>query len=147
MRGLWFDAARGNLEDQAANWVWRIREARQQAAFCPRYLEVRYEALLAQPSKVLEQISRFIGLEYSPAMEAYHRTAGERLHAEIQDRHDASGEVTVSKAQRESIFEKVGQPPDQERAGRWRREMSEDERARFEAVAGGLLREFGYPMD
>ena len=129
MRGLWFDAARGNLEDQAANWVWRIREARQQAAFCAHYLEVRYEELLAEPGRVLERISEFLALEHSPAMEAYHRTAGERLHAEIQDRHDAHGKVTVSKAQREAIFEKVGQPPDQERAGRWRREMSGEERA------------------
>lgn len=146
MRGLWFDAAGGNLEDQAANWLWRIREARQQAAFCPHYLEIRYEELLAQPRTVLENVCHFIDLEYSPAMEDYHRTSGARLRAEIRDRHDVDGNVLVSKAQREAIFEKVNGPPDADRAGRWRREMTGEECARFEAVAGSLLRELGYPL-
>ncbi len=146
MRGLWFDAAAGNLEDQAANWLWRIREARQHAAFCPHYLEIRYEDLLEKPAAVLGRICRFIDLEYSPAMEEYHQTSGNRLRAEIRDRHDASGKVVVSKAQREAIFEKVSGPPDAARAGRWRRELSGEECARYEAVAGSLLRELGYAL-
>lgn len=144
MRGLWFDAAGGNLEDQAANWVWRIREARQQAAFCPHYLEVRYEDLLENPPEVLRRVCDFIELDYAPEMARYHESAGDRLQAEIQDRHDATGQVIVSKAQREAIFERVGAPPDHTRAGRWRREMSAAERGRFEAVAGESLRELGY---
>lgn len=147
VRGLWFDAAGGNLEDQAANWLWRIREARQQAAFCPHYLEVRYESLLENPPEVLRRICEFIELDYSPEMERYHESAGHRLRAEIQDRHDAAGQVIVSKAQREAIFGRVGAPPDHTRAGRWRREMSAGEQGRFEAVAGELLRELGYETD
>ena len=145
LRGLWFDAAGGNLEDQAANWLWRIREARQQAAFCPHYLEVRYEHLLENPAQVLKRICEFIALDYSPEMlERYHESAGNRLHAEILDRHDSAGRVIVSKAQREAIFARVGAPADHTRAGRWRREMSSEEQGRFETVAGGLLRELGY---
>ena len=147
VRGLWFDAGRGNLEDQAANWLWRVREARQQAAFCAHYIEVRYEDLLESPRATLERVCAFSGLEYDPALEAYHETAAARLQGELRDRHDAAGRVTVSREQRAAIFEKVGQPPDRERAGRWRREMTADERVRFEAVAGGLLRELGYPAE
>ena len=143
-RGLWFDPSKGNIEDAAAQWLWRIREARQQAIICPHYLEVRYETLLSNPRVVLEQICTFAGLEYDPAMENYHRASGERLRAELHDQRDVRGEVVATRAQRESIFKKTALPPDPERAGRWRKEMSVEDRERFESVAGDLLRELGY---
>ncbi len=36
-----------------------------------RYLEVRYETLIARPETTLEDISRFIGTEYNPLMLSY----------------------------------------------------------------------------
>ena len=50
-RGLWFDPAKGNVEDAAAQWLWRIREARQQAIVCPHYLEVRYEETVIESAR------------------------------------------------------------------------------------------------
>ena len=143
-RGLWFDPSKGNIEDAAAQWLWRLREARQQSIICPHYLEVRYEELLSHPRTVLERICTFVGLEYDGAMENYHLAAHERLHTEMHDQRDARGEVVATKAQREAIFAKTSLPPDPERAGRWRKEMSVEERERFESVAGDLLRELGY---
>ncbi len=147
LRGLWFDPSKGNIEDAAAQWLWRIREARQQAIICPHYLEVRYEELLARPRAVLEQICTFVGLDYDPAMENYHHTSGERLRAEMHEQRDAQGAVVATKAQREAIFEKTALPPDPERVGRWRKEMSMDDRERFESVAGDLLRELSYETE
>ena len=147
VRGLWFDPSKGNVEDAAAQWLWRIREARQQAIICPHYLEVRYEELLSQPRAVLEQICTFVGLEYDGAMENYHLAARARLRTEMHDQHDARGALVATKAQREAIFSKTSGPPDPERAGRWRKEMSAEERERFESVAGDLLRELGYATD
>ena len=144
IRGLWFDPAKGNIEDAAAQWLWRIREARQQAIICPHYLEVRYEELLVHPREVLTRVCTFMGLEYDPAMENYHHASGERLRSEIHDQRDAQGALVATKAQREAIFEKTALPPDPERAGRWRKDMSADDRERFESVAGDLLRELGY---
>ena len=66
VRGLWFDPAKGNIEDAAAQWLWRVREARQQAIICPHYLEVRYEELTSDPRAVLERICTFVGMEYDP---------------------------------------------------------------------------------
>ncbi len=146
-RGLWFDPSKGNVEDAAAQWLWRVREARQQAIICPNYLEVRYEELLSQPRAVLERICTFVGLAYDGAMENYHLAAGERLRTEMHDQHDARGALVATKAQREAIFSKTSLPPDPERAGRWRKEMSAEERERFESVAGDLLRELGYDTD
>ena len=146
-RGLWFDPSKGNVEDAAAQWLWRIREARQQAIICPHYLEVRYEELLSHPRAVLERICTFVGLEYDGAMENYHLAARERLRTEMHDQHDARGTLVATKAQREAIFSKTALPPDPERAGRWRKEMSAEERERFESVAGDLLRELGYKTE
>ncbi len=38
------------------------------------------------------------------------------------------------------------QPPDPTRLARWREEMSAEDVAEFEAVAGELLSELGYPL-
>ena len=143
-RGLWFDPAKGNIEDAAAQWLWRIREARQQAIICPNYLEVHYEELISDPMPVLERICSFLELEFDAAMLDYHQASGERLSAELHDQHDVRGAIVATRAQRAAIFAKTAGPPDPERAGRWRTEMNEEERERFESVAGDLLRELGY---
>jgi glycosyltransferase involved in cell wall biosynthesis len=146
-RGLWFGSSQGSIEDAAANWLWRISQARQQSAFCAHYLEVRYEELISRPRVALETICGYIGLDYDPAMENYHLAAAERLSEEIHDHHDANGNLLATKAQREAIFEQTQRPPNPERVGRWRKEMSAEDRERFESVAGGLLRELGYEVD
>jgi hypothetical protein len=37
-------------------------------------------------------------------------------------------------------------PPSADRVARWRTQMSDDDRAAFEAVAGDLLADLGYPV-
>ena len=81
-------------------------------------------------------------------MQNYHQAAGERLQQRnARTARRARGELVATKAQREAIFERTTRPPDPERAGRWRKEMSAEERERFESVAGDLLRELGYETE
>ena len=40
----------------------------------------------------------------------------------------------------------ASQPPQADRVARWKREMSEEDVAAYEAVAGDLLHELGYPV-
>lgn len=98
-----------DIEAQASDWVWQIREARQQAQFCPHYLEIHYEDLITDTQSVLMKICQFIDLPYS-----------ENLLTPLM--------------------------PDRTPINRWRHEMSDRDRAKFEAIAGNMLRELGYEV-
>ena len=96
-----------DIEAQASDWLWQIREARQQAQFCPHYLEVHYEDLIIDTKSVLIKICQFIDLPYS----------------ENLLRHSSADRTQIN---------------------RWQSEMSDRDQAKFEAIAGSMLRELGY---
>jgi hypothetical protein len=89
-----------------------------------RYLEVRYESLVATPEAELREICRFAGLPYEPAMLEY------------------PGSVDVSaKAHQQSL-----QKPPTPGLRDWRSEMSAADVAAFEQIAGDLLLDLGYSL-
>jgi hypothetical protein len=126
----------------ARHWRDQVTATRRAGAERRRYLEVRFEELVAAPRLVLERICGFIDLRYDPAMERYHEGAAARL-AEVADVQPIDG-LLVTREQRLRQHPNVCSPPLPARAGRWRREMSAADRAVFEAHAGWLLRELGY---
>ena len=142
MKKVWWGVG-DDMEAQAIQWVWRIREARQQAQFTPNYLEVHYEELIRNPTKVLKQICEFIHLSYHPAMENYYQSASTRL-SEFVDIYKPDGKIFATRKQRITIHRNTSQPPNPGKIGRWRREMSTEERIKYEAIAGSWLRDFGY---
>lgn len=93
-----------------------------------RYLEVRYEALVADPAAELVGICSFLGVAYSPAMVRYHERADEILSGL---RHDAH-------------LQGVRRPPSADRD--WRRDLTHHQIELFEAIAGDLAAELGYPL-
>ena len=111
--------ARRWLADTAAGLAWRDD---------PRYVEVRYEDLVADPQVVLRSICDGIG-------------AG----------HDAEWLAQVGQPEASAAPE-AGQTkrPDYEGAvsaisvGRWRADLSPDEQAEVERLCGPQLRELGY---
>lgn len=141
MRNLWWGPG-ADMKRQASHWLGWIREARQQAQFLNYYIEVYYEDLIRNTEKVLREICAFIEIPYDKAMLGYYRTAASRLD-EFGDRHSPDG-YTYTKQQRLSVFKYTSEPPNVSRVERWRREMSEGDRAKFEAVAGSMLRDLGY---
>ena len=98
-------------------WSERIRQAREEAGRSLRYLEVRYEALVAEPERTLRDVCAFLDLAFDPRMPRHHQTTRRRLASCL---------------------------PDAGLVGRWRREMTPEERDACEAVAGDLLAELGY---
>ena len=89
-----------------------------------RYLEVRYEALVESPEPQLGQISEFAGLSYEPAMLGY------------------AGQVDLTgKPHQQSL----GRPPTPGLRN-WREDLAAGDVQDFEAVAGGLLKSFGYEL-
>jgi hypothetical protein len=109
--------------DFASQWGIEVAAARRLGRRVgTRYLEVRYEDLVADVESVLRRISEFAGLEHEPAMAEY------------------TGDVDVSAKPHQ---QRLLQPPT---AGLrdWRKQMQPADVAAFERVAGDLLGELGY---
>jgi hypothetical protein len=109
--------------DFACQWRTELGAARRLGRRVGRrYLEVRYEDLVAEVESVLRRICDFAGLEYEPAL------------ADYADSVDVS-----TKPHQQRLL----QPPT---AGvrDWRKQMSPADVAAFEHVAGDLLAELGY---
>jgi hypothetical protein len=108
----------------ACQWATEVRAARElgRRVGTARYLEVGYEALVAEPEAGLRGICAFLGLAYDEAMVDY---AGKTESA------------------RKEHQQRLNEPP---RVGvrNWRTEMAPADVASFEAVAGDLLHELGY---
>jgi hypothetical protein len=110
--------------DFACQWRTEVAAARRLGARVGerRYLEVRYEQLVADVEDVLRKICAFASLEFEPAMADY------------------AGSVDVSSKPHQ---QRLTHPPTQG-VRDWRTQMSADDVREFEQVAGGLLRELGY---
>ena len=93
-----------------------------------RYLEVRYERLVAEPAATLREVCAFLGLTFEPGMLDYHVAGSERLGG----RPDRAGNHGSSI-----------RPPTQGLRD-WRTEMPADQVRAFESVAGPMLTELGY---
>ncbi len=108
----------------ACQWRSEVLAARALGSRVGRcYLEVRYEALVAEPERVLQEICEHLGLAFEPAMLGY------------------AGEVDVSsKPHQQSLL----RPPTPNLRD-WRTELAEADARAFATVAGDLLAELGYP--
>jgi Sulfotransferase family len=101
--------------------VWRTEVAAAQKLRGDRYLEVRYEDLVSDAPAVLRRICSFAGLPYESAMTEYGGSGSEERP------HQQSLRQPLTPQLRD-----------------WRTEMSAEDEAAFEAVAGDLLEELGY---
>lgn len=131
------------IGEAAELWVELIAGARRKAPRLPHYTELRYEDLIADPEPVVRQACELAELSFEPGMLSYHDDASERMSATARDFQPGGGpQVSASDRARQHAL--VSQPPDQERAERWREDMSKEDLAAFEAIAGETLDELGY---
>ena len=144
LREMWFSPGR-EIETQAKHWRDWVVAAREAGAGHPDYLEVRYEELIADPAAVLQRVCVFIDLPYEKEMLSYHLRVPERLK-EHGTRLRIDGNVVVTHEKRLDQARLTTQPPDSSRVLAWKESMTGDERERFEALAGPLLRELGYEV-
>jgi len=142
LRDLWFSPSR-NYDELVRYWASRVRTIRQLGAGRPDYMEVRYEALVADTPAVLRQVCTFLNLAWSDEMLRYHLRAAERLQ-EHEGRFNPDGSILITKKQRIAQQAFVTLPPDATRIGAWRKIMEPDEVVCFVNEAGPLLDELGY---
>lgn len=136
VRPLWFGP--DSIEEAAAWWKQRVMTGRRAGANL-NYVEVRYEDLVEGPSHQLERLCQYLDLDFCPQMLTSHTRAGERL----RELGSIGGGGVPARA-RAAIHARLADPPDSSRVGRWRTEMTRDERRRFEQIAGDTLEELGY---
>jgi hypothetical protein len=144
LRKMWFSPGR-EMETQAAYWRRCVTAARRAGLGRADYLEVRYEDVILSPRETLERICAFLDLRFDPAMLEYYTRTPERLR-EHKGRTAADGTPLVTQEARLRQQARTQEPPDASRIFAWKREMSVEERSRFERVAGGLLKELGYEV-
>ncbi len=110
----------------ACLWRSEVSEARERGKRLgpARYLEVRYEDLIAGPDDVVEGICDFAGLPYAPAMLDY------------------AGAVDVSQKPHQQRLLQPLTPS----ARDWRTQMEADDVLAFESIADELLAELGYEL-
>jgi Sulfotransferase family len=133
------------IADAARDWVEGIEKAHRQARRLRHYTEVRYEDLVTDPERPLRSVCEFVRLRWDPAMLAYHAGAEERMAEVTRDFERGEGPA-IPATVRASRHTRVAEPPQRERAGRWRTDMSPSDRATFEGIAGEQLAKLGYKV-
>ena len=122
--GSW--AQPGSATGVACQWRSEIVAARRlgERVGPRRYLDLRYERLVAAPDEELRRVCASAGLAYDPAMLEYAGTV------------DLAGKPHQERLRR----------PPTPGVRDWRRDMAARDVAAFEAVAGDLLAELGYEL-
>jgi hypothetical protein len=107
-------------------WNWHVRMARESGRELgpSLYCELRYESLVAAPADECARLCAFLGLRYSDLMLRFHE--GRTRHEPGLDSKDAWLPVTAGLRD-------------------WRTQMAPVDLERFEAAAGEVLDELGYP--
>ena len=121
-----------DLAGAALHWadrVTRIREAGRSLG-PGRYLEVRYEDLLADSQAVLRRICALSEISYDPAMLDYTEAAGRQLAMSGAPDEDRNLARPLTRGLRD-----------------WSSQMDPADVAAFDVMAGRVLAEFGYPND
>lgn len=117
------------LAQAARAWARHVAGKRAWGALHPdRYHELRYEDLLTEPEKTLRAVCSFVGMPYSDELLEFHLSA-------------FAADIAVNSSQT-----RLSQPLDPGNRGKWRTGMTAEEVAAFEAIAGSVLADCGYPL-
>ncbi len=131
--------------DIAKRWRKKIGKAREDSPKLDHYLEIRYEDLILETEPVLRRVAEFIDLPWDDAMLDYHERSGERLKEMARALPGDGRAKELSVERRMATHAMTTKPPSTDRVARWRTQMTPEQRTGFEAVAGDLLDELGYP--
>jgi Sulfotransferase family len=134
------------VERVAQRWKEKVSKARRDAPLLKSYTELRYEDLIGDPESALRRICEFADIGYDASMLDYHEQAEQRLREMERELPATGGKTHLSVERRMATHARTTEPPDPERITRWRKEMSAEDRASFESVAGDLLAELGYEV-
>jgi hypothetical protein len=112
-------------------WSCQVSCARKMLCMLPeeRWLELRFEDLVAHPEAELRRITTLLGIEFEPAMISGYRDKAEHKVGDRINRHHTH----------------LSKSPSESQAYKWRQTLSSADQAIAEEIAGPLLAELGYP--
>jgi Sulfotransferase family len=131
----------------AERWRNRIIRAREQGPRLGHYLELRYEDVVLDTESALGRVCEYIDLPWNEEMLHYHERAAQRMQEMHRDLPPEPGKPRRPADHRMAAHSLTSEPPDPSRLGRWKTEMSPEDRAAFEEAAGDLLAELGYELE
>ncbi len=131
--------------DIAGRWQKKVSKARADAPALRHYIEIRYEDLILDTEAVLRRVCEFIELPWDDAMLSYHERSAERLQEMARALPGDGRAKELSVERRMATHAMTTKPPSADRVARWRTQMSAEQRAQFEQIAGDLLADLGYP--
>lgn len=134
------------VPEAAFRWKKRILRAREQVPRIGHYVEIRYEDLVRDTEPTLRRVCEFVELPYDDAMLRYHERAADRLREKARDLDRGPDKAPQSAEARMESHALATEPPNPERIERWRTEMSAEDRAVYEELAGDLLADLGYEV-
>jgi len=121
----------GGVNVPHAAWLWsqRVRAAQRagRALGDERYLVVRYEDLLKDPTRALTLICHHVDLAFDPTMLSYFEAPDRVAHGLGDQQHHANLRRPLTSGLRD-----------------WRSQLSADDVERFESIAGDVLVDLGY---
>lgn len=120
------DATKSRPTVMALDWRYKLRSIERSVARLPadRTLTLRYEDLLASPRQIVQSICSFLNIEFEEEMFEFYKTSSKY----IGEHHSSL------------IFSAINSS----NAAKWKQRLSADEIKLYEAMAGKLLREYGY---
>ncbi len=131
----------------AGRWQEKVTKARRDAPRLRHYLEVRYEDLILEPEATLKGICEFAELRLGRGDARLPRARRRAARGdEARAARPRAARPKLSVERRMATHAKTREPPDPDRVARWRKQMSDEDRAEFEEAAGELLAELGYPI-
>lgn len=143
MRTLWFGPG-GEMKALAESWLkWLDAGFAAAKAYPTRYLKVRYEDLVVDAEPTLRRVLAFVDLPFDAVVLRHHERAAERI-AELGELREEDGRLFATREAHHGIHQCTLEPPNDRQIGRFRRDLTSDEIATFEAVAGPMLRKLGY---
>ena len=132
-------------EESARLWRNRIRRAQRMSRNVDHYMEIRFEELVEDTEGVLRRVCDFIELDFDPVMLDYHERAEGRLAEKARELPRKNRPNQPAEARLES-HKLAKEPPRSDRVGMWREQMTPDEVAEYEAIAGDMLVRLGYEL-
>ncbi len=110
-------------------------------------MEVRYEDLVADPEPLLRRIAGFVDLPWDDGDARLPPPGGGADEPEMARDLKPLGAARSRPRSAPASTSWSASPPSQSRVGRWRTEMSPEDRAAFESVAGKMLKKLGYELE
>jgi Sulfotransferase family len=119
----------GTIEEAAQEWKSMVGAGRRagMALASGRYVEIKYENLIADPEAALRPVCDSLGLPFDDRMLHYFERVDSILDPEYHPQH----------------HQRIALPPTSNLRD-WKTQMNADSLVRFEALAGSALDEFGY---